>query len=104
VAGCACGQSLISVEIAPGELIDKITILEIKSARITDAAKRHHVGMELALLVAARDRMVPGSAELARLASELKEVNEAPCSVRAWRPSAPADQWRRKKNNDPTQG
>ena len=67
----------ITVEIAPGELIDKITILEIKSERITDAAKRHHVGTELAPLVAARDRVVPGSAELARLATELKAVNEA---------------------------
>ena len=67
----------ITVEIAPGELIDKITILEIKSERITDAAKAHHVGTELALLVAARDWTVPGSAELARLANELKAVNEA---------------------------
>ena len=67
----------ITVEIAPGELIDKITILEIKSERITDAAQRHHAGTELALLVAARDRAVPGSAELARLATELKAVNEA---------------------------
>src|SRR5271166_4126010 len=67
----------ITVEIAPGELIDKITILEIKSERISNAAKRHHVGTELALLVAARDRAVPGSAELARLATELKAVNEA---------------------------
>jgi hypothetical protein len=67
----------ITVEIAPGELIDKITILEIKSERISDAAKRHHVGTELALLVAARDRAVPGSAELAQLAAELKAVNEA---------------------------
>jgi hypothetical protein len=67
----------ITVEIAPGELIDKITILEIKSERITDAAKRHHVGTELALLVAARDRAVPSSAELARLATELKALNEA---------------------------
>ena len=67
----------ITVEIAPGELIDKITILEIKSERITDAAKRHHAGTKLATLVAARDRAVPGSAELARLATELKAVNEA---------------------------
>jgi tetratricopeptide (TPR) repeat protein len=67
----------ITVEIAPGELIDKITILELKSERITEAAKRHHVGTELALLVAARDRAVPGSAELAQLAAELKAVNEA---------------------------
>jgi hypothetical protein len=67
----------IRVEIAPGELIDKITILEIKGERITDAVKRHHVLTELTLLVAARDRAVPGSAELTRLAAELKAVNEA---------------------------
>jgi hypothetical protein len=38
------------VPISPGELIDKITILEIKSQRMTDAAKLHNVRTELALL------------------------------------------------------
>ncbi len=38
------------VPISPGELIDKITILEIKSARMTDAAKLHNVRTELAAL------------------------------------------------------
>ena len=33
----------IKVEIAPGELIDKITILEIKTERITDPAKVRNV-------------------------------------------------------------
>jgi hypothetical protein len=36
--------------ISPGELIDKITILEIKSARMTDAARLANVRTELALL------------------------------------------------------
>jgi hypothetical protein len=67
----------ITVEIAPGELIDKITILKIKSERISDAAKRRNVHTELALLVAARDCTVPGLSELKRLETELKEVNEA---------------------------
>jgi hypothetical protein len=40
----------LMVPISPGELIDKITILEIKSARMTDAAKLHNVRTELALL------------------------------------------------------
>lgn len=40
----------IKVPISPGELIDKITILEIKSARITDATKVANVRTELALL------------------------------------------------------
>jgi hypothetical protein len=38
------------VPISPGELIDKITILEIKSQRMTDEAKLHNVRTELALL------------------------------------------------------
>jgi hypothetical protein len=38
------------VPVSPGELIDKITILEIKSQRMADAAKLHNVRTELALL------------------------------------------------------
>lgn len=40
----------IRVPISPGELIDKITILQIKSARMTDATKVANVRTELALL------------------------------------------------------
>ena len=42
----------IRVPISPGELIDKITILQIKSARITDPTKVANVRNELALLEA----------------------------------------------------
>jgi hypothetical protein len=42
----------IRVPISPGELIDKITILEIKSERMTDPAKVANVRTELALLQA----------------------------------------------------
>ena len=38
------------VPISPGELIDKITILEIKSERMTDEVKLRNVRAELALL------------------------------------------------------
>jgi hypothetical protein len=38
------------VPISPGELIDKITILEIKSQRMTDAAKLANVRAELGML------------------------------------------------------
>jgi hypothetical protein len=38
------------VPISPGELIDKITILEIKSQRMTDPAKLANVRTELAML------------------------------------------------------
>jgi hypothetical protein len=49
------GESLtmsveIKVPVSPGELVDKITILEIKSARMTDPAKLANVRVELALL------------------------------------------------------
>jgi hypothetical protein len=67
----------IRVEIALGELIDKITILEIKAARIADAAKRANVLVELAALSEARAVAIPPDAEIDRLAAELKAVNEA---------------------------
>ncbi len=40
----------ILVPISPGELLDKITILRIKAARITDPAKLHNVRVELEAL------------------------------------------------------
>ena len=66
----------LTVEISPGELIDKITILEIKRQRIADAAKLENVEREWKALTAARDADVEASAELDRLAAELKRVNE----------------------------
>ncbi|MBP88913.1 MAG: hypothetical protein CMJ64_19730 [Planctomycetaceae bacterium] len=70
-------DATITVEIAPGELIDKITILEIKSERITDAAKLENVRIELATLEAARDSAVSASPELTDLTAQLKAINEA---------------------------
>mgnify|MGYP007046929119 CR=1 FL=1 len=67
----------ITVEIAPGELIDKITILEIKLARIADAAKLANVRIEHDVLVASRAAAVVPSVELDGLTGELKTVNEA---------------------------
>ncbi len=66
----------VSVEISAGELIDKITILEIKAERLDDEAKRGNVRVELAGLVAAREAALAPSAELDRLTGELKTVNE----------------------------
>jgi len=43
-------MSELLVPISPGELIDKITILEIKSQRMSDAAKLANVRTELGLL------------------------------------------------------
>jgi hypothetical protein len=66
----------ICVEIPAGELIDKITILEIKAARITDAEKLGNVRRELQVLCQARDAAVRGSAELDALTRQLKSVNQ----------------------------
>jgi hypothetical protein len=75
--GAACQLRPLQAEMAPGELYDKITILEIKSERIKDAAKLRNVRVELDDLTAARDRAIVGSPELTQLAAELKSINEA---------------------------
>lgn len=67
----------IPVPVSPGELIDKITILEIKVRRFRDEAKLRNVRHELDVLASARDHAVPESGELTRLTSELRSVNEA---------------------------
>ena len=73
--------SPIFVEIAAGELIDKITILEIKKQRIVDEAKLRNVTAELAELSAVRAQALAGSAALDQLTSELKAVNEILWSI-----------------------
>ncbi len=70
-------MTAVKVEISPGELIDRITILEIKVARINDEAKRANIGVELSELTAARQGAVPLSDRLAALTGELREVNGA---------------------------
>ena len=67
----------ILVLTAPGELVDKITILEIKTERIQDAGKLKNVRLELETLAAARDQALAPSPELATLTAELKRMNEA---------------------------
>jgi hypothetical protein len=66
----------VKIDISPGELIDKITILEIKSARMSDAAKLANVRHELGVLAAARDSQIKPSGDLDRLTRDLKTVNE----------------------------
>ena len=70
-------QQQILVEIGSGELIDKITILQIKSERMSDAAKLANVRLELSELSAARDASLPASDELEALSARLKGINEA---------------------------
>ncbi|MGB0795704.1 MAG: DUF6165 family protein [Paracoccaceae bacterium] len=67
----------IMTEIGSGELIDKITILEIKSERMSDAAKLQNVRHELSVLSATRDAHLGDVDGLDALAARLKEINEA---------------------------
>jgi len=65
----------ILVPISPGELLDKITILRIKCARIADAAKQANVRMELSRLERSREGSLPVDADLAAEESALERVN-----------------------------
>ena len=65
----------LEVPIGPGELIDKLTILEIKAAQLSSAEKLANVRAELTALVAARDAAIDASPDLARLTEALKSVN-----------------------------
>jgi hypothetical protein len=65
----------VVVPVSWGEIIDKITILEIKSERLTDNAKLGNVRKELNILAAIRDREFPQHRKLAELSSLLKAVN-----------------------------
>src|SRR4051794_13062434 len=65
----------VTVPVSWGELIDKITILELKSDRLSDRAKLENVRRELAMLTAIVDREHPDHAGLKALTAKLREVN-----------------------------
>ena len=68
----------LSVPISCGELIDKITILEIKSERIRDASKLANVRTELHQLDATWNRFAnPPRVNIDTERAQLKAVNEA---------------------------
>ncbi len=82
IPNAAAGTSSVFVETSIGELVDKITILEIKSARIEDRAKLANVRQELETLTTAfapvREAATGQAAtRLADLIAQLKSVNEA---------------------------
>jgi len=74
----SCNEmSLISAPVSFGELIDKITILEIKSERITDAAKLANVRDELQILDRLWNMDEHPPTDIAPERAELKRINEA---------------------------
>ncbi len=69
-------MSEISVPVSPGELLDKVTILRIKSRRMSDAAKLANVGLELKVLEETWAASVYAGADVAAEVAALLEVNE----------------------------
>lgn len=67
----------IHIPAPAGELFDKITILEIKCERITDARKLANVRAELAKLQLVCMQAAEETAALTALVAELKAVNGA---------------------------
>ena len=68
--------TVLHVEVSPGELIDKITILEIKAQRIADPDKLANVHRELRSLKATREKALDTSPELDEFTAELRRINE----------------------------
>lgn len=69
-------MDIINVPVSPGEVLDKITILEIKSERIGDAEKLANVKRELSLLQSAWQQSVEEDETVRRIHSKLKSINE----------------------------
>jgi hypothetical protein len=66
----------IRVPISPGELLDKITILRIKVARIQDAAKLANVKLELNLLEETWKQSGATAHDVSKDERALHQVNE----------------------------
>ena len=67
---------VIRVPVSFGEVLDKITILEIKSERIADPEKVMNVRRELSELSHTWDQAIEDQAVIADLRRDLKAVNE----------------------------
>jgi hypothetical protein len=66
----------ITIEISPGELIDRITILQIRVRNVTDPHKQPRIRRELESLLSVRQHAIAARADLQDLFGELATVNE----------------------------
>lgn len=67
----------IKIDISVGELLDKITILQIKEERIKDAAKLENVKRELGVLQLHWDSSPYSKVDLQNSIVDLKKINES---------------------------
>ena len=65
----------ILVEVSVGELLDKISILEIKNEKIKDSEKLKFINEEHAILKGQLDQNVKSDDRLNKLFQSLKEIN-----------------------------
>ena len=67
--------SKILAEISAGELIDKITILEIKKIKITNKDKLIEIEKELLSLNDTMKKFIPNNSEISKFKDSLKDIN-----------------------------
>ena len=65
----------ILAEISPGELFDKITILEIKKSKISNKEKLNDIEKELLSLNGTVQKFIPNQSSISKYINELKNVN-----------------------------
>jgi hypothetical protein len=65
----------LTIETSPGEFLDKLSILEIKAERITDATKLANVRRELDLLRTTWEASSLADRDISATLVELKQVN-----------------------------
>ena len=66
---------IILAEISAGELIDKITILEIKKVKISHSDKLNNIEKELSSLNETMKKSIPDQAKIQKYINDLKEIN-----------------------------
>ena len=62
-------------ENSEGELLDKITILEIKKEKIKDSQKLKDIDKELSSLLKTSEEKIPDKNEISDLIKKLKQIN-----------------------------
>ena len=66
---------IILAEISAGELIDKITILEIKKNKISNKDKLNDIEKELSSLNKTMEKSIPQQNKIKDLSNQLKKIN-----------------------------
>ena len=65
----------ILAEISAGELVDKITILEIKKEKITNKDKLIEIEKELLSLNDTMKKFIPDNSQISKFKNNLKDIN-----------------------------